>query len=160
MPSEMSVAAGNREIVLTREIDAPRELVFSLWTEPEHLLKWWGPHDCSAPSVSVDLQEGGAWRNCILAPDGKEYWSHGRYIEIEPPRRLVFTFAWENEAGEPEHEMLATVELEDKNGRTLLTFRKRELPDDKELKLQAGGWAEALDKVAAYAAAAAKGRNA
>lgn len=58
--SEISPSGRSREIVLTRQIDAPRELVFDLWTQPEHLLKWWGPHGCSAPSVSVDLKEGGA----------------------------------------------------------------------------------------------------
>lgn len=151
MASDVSPAVRSGEIVLVREIDAPRELVFRLWTEPEHLLKWWGPHNCSAPSVSVDLREGGAWRHCILAPDGKEYWSRGRYIEITPPERLVFTFAWENSAGQPEHEMQAIVELEDKGGRTKLTFRKHQLPSDTEFKLQSSGWAEALDKVAAYA---------
>lgn len=158
MANDITAAARGREIVLVREIDATRELVFSLWIEPEHLLKWWGPHNCSAPSVSVDLREGGAWRHCILAPDGREYWSHGRYIEIDPPRRLVFTFAWENSTGQPEHEMQATVELEDVGGKTRLTFRKRELPDDAEFKLQSGGWAEALEKIGDYAEEQAKRR--
>ncbi|TCU18122.1 SRPBCC family protein [Rhizobium sullae] len=158
--NEIRVAGGrSREIVLTREIDAPRELVFSLWTEPEHLMKWWGPHHCSASSVSVDLREGGAWRHCILGLDGKEYWSRGRYVEISPPERLVFTFAWENDAGKPEHEMRVTVELEERGEGTRLTFRKRELPSDTEFKLQSEGWREALDKAAAYAEAAVKRRK-
>lgn len=145
-----------REIVLTREIAAPRALLFRLWTEPEHLMRWWGPQDMTAPSVSVDLQEGGAWRHCILAPDGTEYWSHGRYLEIVPPERLVFTFTWEGADGKSGHPMQVTVELHELGEKTRLVFRKVELPDDTELKLQSEGWAEALDKYIAYAEATSR----
>jgi len=142
-----------REIVLTREIAAPRALLFRLWTEPEHLMRWWGPQNMTAPSASVDLREGGAWRHCILTQEGKEYWSHGRYLEIAPPERLVFSFAWENQEGNAEHPMQVTVEFHERGEKTHLVFRKVELPDDTELKLQTGGWAQALDKYAVYAEA-------
>ncbi|MBB3132719.1 uncharacterized protein YndB with AHSA1/START domain [Rhizobium pisi] len=155
--SEAKASGLSREILLVRDIDAPRDLVFSLWTEPKHLLHWWGPHNCSAPSVSVDLREGGAWRHCILGADGKEYWSRGTYLEISPPERLVFTFAWENEDGKSGHEMHVTIELAESGEGTRLVFRKRELPSDTEFKLQSEGWVEALEKVAAYAEAQAKG---
>ncbi|MGV1790255.1 SRPBCC family protein [Rhizobium sp. A37_96] len=145
-----------REIVLTREIAAPRVLLFRLWTEPEHLMRWWGPQDMTAPSVSVDLREGGTWRHCILTPEGREYWSHGRYLEIVPPERLVFSFAWENPEGRPEHPMRVTVEFHELGEKTRLVFRKAELPDDTELKLQTGGWEQALDKYAAYAEASSR----
>ena len=142
-----------RQIVLTREIAAPRTLLFRLWTEPEHLMRWWGPQTTTASSVSVDLREGGAWRHCILTAEGKEYWSHGRYLEIVPPERLVFTFAWEGQDGKPGHQMQVTVELHELGEKTRLVFRKVELPDDTELKLQTGGWEQALDKYVAYAEA-------
>lgn len=140
-----------REIVLTRDIAAPRALLFRLWTEPEHLMRWWGPQTTTASSVSVDLREGGAWRHCILTAEGREYWSHGRYLEIVPPERLVFTFAWENREGKPEHPMQVTVEFRELGEKTRLVFRKAQLPDDTELKLQTGGWEQALDKYVAYA---------
>ncbi|MGV1759175.1 SRPBCC family protein [Rhizobium sp. A22-96] len=140
-----------REIVLTRDIAAPRALLFRLWTEPEHLMCWWGPQTTTASSVSVDLREGGAWRHCILTAEGREYWSHGRYLEIIPPERLVFTFAWENREGKPEHPMQVTVEFRELGEKTRLMFRKAQLPDDTELKLQTGGWEQALDKYVAYA---------
>ncbi|MFS8046794.1 SRPBCC family protein [Rhizobium sp. BR 314] len=143
-----------REIVLTRDIAARRALLFRLWTEPEHLMRWWGPQNMTAPSVSVDLRAGGAWRHCILTPEGTEYWSHGRYLEISPPERLVFSFAWENQEGRAEHPMQVTVEFHELGEKkTHLVFRKVELPDDTELKLQTGGWVQALDKYAAYAEA-------
>lgn len=139
------------EIVLTRDIAAPRALLFRLWTEPEHLMRWWGPQTTTASSVSVDLREGGAWRHCILTAEGREYWSHGHYLEIVPPERLVFTFAWENREGRPEHPMQVTVEFHELGEKTRLVFRKAQLPDDTELKLQTGGWEQALDKYVAYA---------
>ena len=145
-----------RQIVLTREIAAPRTLLFRLWTEPEHLMRWWGPQATTASSVSVDLREGGAWRHCILTAEGKEYWSHGRYLEIVPPERLVFTFAWEGQDGKPGHQMQVTVELHELGEKTRLVFRKVELPDDTELKLQTGGWEQALDKYVAYAEATSR----
>ncbi|NTF40670.1 SRPBCC domain-containing protein [Rhizobium rhizogenes] len=140
-----------REIVLTRDIAAPRALLFRLWTEPEHLMRWWGPQTTTASSVSVDLREGGAWRHCILTAEGREYWSHGCYLEIVPPERLVFTFAWENRESKPEHPMQVTVEFHELGEKTRLMFRKAQLPDDTELKLQTGGWEQALDKYVAYA---------
>ncbi|WP_267551419.1 SRPBCC domain-containing protein [Rhizobium rhizogenes] len=145
-----------REIVLTRDIAAPRALLFRLWTEPEHLMRWWGPQTTTASSVSVDLREGGAWRHCILTAEGREYWSHGRYLEIVPPERLVFTFAWENREGKPEHPMQVTVEFHELGEKTRLMFRKAQLPDDTELKLQTGGWEQALDKYVAYAEATSR----
>ena len=145
-----------REIVLIREIAAPRTLLFRLWTEPEHLMRWWGPQTTTASSASVDLREGGAWRHCILTAEGKEYWSHGRYLEIVPPERLVFTFAWEGQDGKPGHQMQVTVELHELGEKTRLVFRKVELPDDTELKLQTGGWEQALDKYVAYAEATSR----
>ena len=145
-----------RQIVLTREIAAPRTLLFRLWTEPEHLMRWWGPQTTTASSASVDLREGGAWRHCILTAEGKEYWSHGRYLEIVPPERLVFTFAWEGQNGKPGHQMKVTVELHELGEKTRLVFRKVELPDDTELKLQTGGWEQALDKYVAYAEATSR----
>ncbi|OCI96985.1 activator of HSP90 ATPase [Rhizobium sp. AC27/96] len=145
-----------REIVLTRDIAAPRALLFRLWTEPEHLMRWWGPQTTTASSVSVDLREGGAWRHCILTAEGREYWSHGRYLEIIPPERLVFTFGWENREGKPEHTMQVTVEFHELGEKTRLMFRKVQLPDDTELKLQTGGWEQALDKYVAYAEATSR----
>ncbi|AYG64998.1 MULTISPECIES: SRPBCC domain-containing protein [unclassified Rhizobium] len=145
-----------REIVLTRDIAAPRVLLFRLWTEPEHLMRWWGPQTTTASSVSIDLREGGAWRHCILTTEGREYWSHGRYLEIVPPQRLVFTFAWENQDGKPGHPMQVTVEFHELGEKTRLVFRKAELPDDTELRLQTGGWEQALDKYVAYAEATSR----
>ena len=79
-------------LVLTRLIDAPRGLVFSVWTQPEHLTRWWGPNQFTLPHCEGDFREGGAYKFCMRAPDGSDHWVWGTYEEIVPPSRLVFTW--------------------------------------------------------------------
>jgi uncharacterized protein YndB with AHSA1/START domain len=79
-----SVAAGTRddEIVLTRIFDAPRNLVYKAWTEPQHLAEWWGPHGFTNPRVEVDLRPGGAWHIDMRSPDGTIYPNKVKYLEV------------------------------------------------------------------------------
>ncbi|MFD6071976.1 SRPBCC domain-containing protein, partial [Amycolatopsis lurida] len=86
------------DLTITRLLDAPRELVFRVWTDPDHLAQWWGPTGFRATSCTVNLTEGGKWRICMS--DGEtEFWASGVYHEIVPPERLVFSFAWEEPEG-------------------------------------------------------------
>ena len=80
-----------RELTLTRILDAPRELVFKLWTEPHHLAQWWGPHGFTNPVCELDARAGGAIRVHMRAPDGTTFPMGGAFEEIVPPKRLVFT---------------------------------------------------------------------
>src|SRR5688572_22943410 len=95
------MAANNesKELVLTRVFDAPRELVFQAWTEPEHLKRWWGPNGFTLPYCTVDLRPGGAIHFCMRSPDGFEIWSKGIYREIVPPERFVSTNYFSDEQG-------------------------------------------------------------
>jgi uncharacterized protein YndB with AHSA1/START domain len=111
-----------RVLVITRVFDAPRSLVFKVWTQPEHLVRWWGPRGFTTPSCKMDVRAGGAYRTCIRSPEGKDYWMRGVYREIVEPDRLVFTFAWEVEEGQPGHETLVTV-----------TFRRTRREDETHL---------------------------
>jgi uncharacterized protein YndB with AHSA1/START domain len=79
------------ELVITRVFDAPRELVFKMWTEPKRCKKWWGPKVFTSPVVKIDLRVGGRYLNCMRSPEGKDYWSTGIYREIIPMKRLVMT---------------------------------------------------------------------
>ena len=63
------------ELIITRVFDAPRELIFQYWTDPEYIKKWWGPTDYTCPLVQVDLRVGGKYLNCMRDLDGKDYWS-------------------------------------------------------------------------------------
>lgn len=108
----------DREIVLTRVFDAPRQLVFEAWTRPEHVARWWGLRHQSMTVCEIDLRPGGAWRFVLREPDGQEFAFHGVYREIAPPERLVHTFVFEPM---PQHEALITVVFREDDGKTTMT---------------------------------------
>ena len=106
-----------RELVITREFDAPRELVYEAWTDPQHAAQWWGPRHHPARLIKMDVRPGGAWRHCLQSTEtGDDLWHGGVFREVVPPERLVFTFAWEEE-GERGLETLVTVTFADIGGR-------------------------------------------
>lgn len=133
-----------KELVLKRVFDAPREAVFRAWTAPAEIVKWWGPDGCTAPVCDVDLRPGGAWRTCILSSDGKEHFVGGVYTEIEPPEKLTFTWAWETD-GVPGHEMVVSVELHDREGSTELVLTQTRFESPKSRADHEAGWSSSLD---------------
>ena len=86
-------------ISITRTFTAPRELVFRAWTEPEYLVRWWGPAGSDFSSATVDLQPGGAFHYCVKTPMGHEMWSKFVYHEIVAPERLVFVNSFSDADG-------------------------------------------------------------
>lgn len=135
---------------ITRVFDAPRSLVFQVWSTPEHVARWWGPKDFTVPSITADFREGGAWRSCIRSPEGQDYWSHGTYREIVPPSRIVFTFAWEEDGG---MDTVITVTFEEVEGGTRLTFHQAPFPTVESRDSHMEGWGECMDRLFAYIAA-------
>jgi len=111
-------AETDREIVTTRVIDAPRELVFRAFTEPERLARWWGPKGFRNTFHEFDLRPGGQWRFVMHGPDGKDYENHSEFREVVKPERIVF-----DHACVPHFQMVQT--YEDLGGRTRLTWRMR-----------------------------------
>jgi uncharacterized protein YndB with AHSA1/START domain len=108
----------DKEFVLTRTLNAPRQLVFEAWTTPEHVRRWWG---CDAMTMSIcdiDLRVGGAWRYVLRTPTGEEHGFGGTYREIIRPERLVYTFIYD---AYPDNAALNTVLFEDRDGRTQVT---------------------------------------
>lgn len=93
---------------LEREFAAPPDRVYAAWTDPRLLAQWWGPEGMTCPVCEVDLRVGGAYRTCMKGEKGDEHWVSGVYRVIEPGKRLVFTWAWE-ENGKRGHEMLVEV---------------------------------------------------
>jgi uncharacterized protein YndB with AHSA1/START domain len=121
MTGELEIIAhpGKQEIVLTREFDAPRELVFRAWLEPELLARWLGPDRLVMEIVEMDSRSGGSWRFIHREPDGSaEYGFHGIHHDVTPPARIIRTFEFE---GCPGHVQLETLLLEDAGGRTRMT---------------------------------------
>jgi uncharacterized protein YndB with AHSA1/START domain len=147
--------ASDREIVMTRVFDAPRELVFEAHTRPEHLVHWWGPKGFTMTVCEVDLRPGSAYRFVQRGPDGKSYGFRGEYREIVPPERLVNTFEFE---GMPGHVVLVTLMFDERDGETTLTSRILfDSVEDRDGMLQSGmeaGSRETLDRLDAYLARA------
>jgi len=142
----------DRELWIERNFDAPRELVFAAWTQAEHAVHWFAPPGCSVRSCTMDLRVGGVWRSCMRWPDGSDHWQGGVFREIVPPERLVFTYAWEDAEGHPKHETLVTVRLEERGGKTALTFHQAVFESESSRTSHGGGWHGSLDVLAEYLA--------
>src|ERR1700680_2496993 len=94
--------SAENELVITRLFDAPRELVFECWTEPEHLRHWQGaPRGFTVTSQESDIRPSGFFRICMRSPEGVDHWLEGGYREIVKPERLVFTHLWLDANREP-----------------------------------------------------------
>jgi uncharacterized protein YndB with AHSA1/START domain len=108
----------DREIRTERVFDAPRDLVFATYTDPELIPEWWGAGGGTTVVDQMDVRPGGAWRYVINNPDGGGTAFRGTYREVTPPERIVQTFEWE---GLPGHVSVETAEFEDLGGRTKIT---------------------------------------
>ena len=86
----MTTSTADRELVITRVMNAPRELVFEAWTKPEHLINWWGPNGCKTTMQEVNIVPGGRWKFIMETPDGTKYPNEIVFHEIEPPARLYY----------------------------------------------------------------------
>jgi len=150
------------ELRITRTFDAPRDLVWKAWTEPERCMRWWGPKGFTAPVWKADFRPGGEYLGCMRSPEGKDYWSKGVFREIVPPERLVMTDSFADEEGNtvpPSYygmsgdwplELLITVTLEEEDGKTRLTLRHAGLEgiSDTDRDNMEQGWSQSFDKLA------------
>ena len=128
------------ELYLERLIAAPPERVFTLWTDPALLVKWWGPEGYDIPTHALDIRPGGVWRTTIRSPEGKLQTVSGVYRLIEPPRRLVFTWAWEDEKGARGHETEVAVSFAPAPGGTKLTLVQKEFATAESRAQHERGW--------------------
>jgi uncharacterized protein YndB with AHSA1/START domain len=149
----------NKELVITRIIDAPREMVWKAWTEPQFLMHWWGPKDFTAPVCRIDFRVGGKYIFCMRSPDGNDFWSTGEYKEIIPQERISCTdcFADENGNAVPASyygmkgdfplELLLTVAFEQNYGMTKMNLQHDGFPSGTVRDLALQSWNESLDKL-------------
>ena len=142
----------DRELRIVRVFDAPPALVFDAWTNPGHLAQWLGPTNFTCPSCQLDVRPGGTYRACIVGPDGATYWMRGVYREIVPAKRLVFTFAWEDDAGNPVHETVVTLTFTPQGKRTRQEFHQSLFRTEQECSEHRSGWSECLDRLDTYLA--------
>jgi uncharacterized protein YndB with AHSA1/START domain len=146
----MNEATTERELVITRVLDAPRELVYRCWTEPDHLAKWWGPEGFHGSSITVNPVEGGAWRFCMRNAGGEEHWASGVYLEAVPPARLVFSLRWDPEEDRPLEDTLVTVTFADRDGKTEMTFHQSGFVTDDSRDGHVTGWRSTFDDLARH----------
>lgn len=122
----LNTRVGEQEFVVERHFVAPRTLMFQVFTQPEHLKRWWAPQPYTIPVCTADLRPGGIWHYCMRSPEGQNHWARSVYREIVPPEKLVYisTFADEHAnpiAGIPEH--LTTVTFTEEAGKTHVSAR-------------------------------------
>src|SRR5437764_4243579 len=146
----------DREIVLTRMFDAPRQMVFDAFSKPELLKRWFGPRGWSLVVCDVDLRVGGGFRFVLRGPDGKEMGMRGTYREIVPPERSVHMESFDDYPGESQ----VTTVLVEQGGRTTLTatvlYPSQEIRDVVIKSGMEHGAAESYDKLAALLASTSK----
>ena len=147
------------DLVITRIFDAPRELVWKAWTEPEHMKKWWGPKGYTCPDCIIDFRIGGKYLFSMQDAKGNKIWSTGEFREIIDPEKIVITDSFADEKGNivpSEHygmkgipmEMIVTVLLEDENGKTKMTMTHAGLPAGEHMEGANDGWNTSFDKLA------------
>lgn len=117
MAQQMFVDTTDRELTDTRVINAPRELIWKVWTEPVHIVQWWGPEGFTNTTHSMDVRVGGEWVHTMHGPDGTDYPNRIRYVELIEPELIVY-----EHVNPPYHR--TTVTLEDLgDNKTKMTFR-------------------------------------
>ncbi|HLD93422.1 MAG TPA: SRPBCC domain-containing protein [Anaerolineales bacterium] len=147
-----------KTITITRIFDAPPELVWKAWTEPERVMEWWGPKGYSSPTCKIDLRIGGKYLFSMQADDGKIIWSSGTFQKIDPPKELVFTDNFADADGnvvpgghygfeEEFPEGRITVRFEDMGGKTKITLTHENMPATQSDGATVG-WSQSLDKLA------------
>jgi len=149
----------NQELVISRIFNAPRSRVWRAWTDPDFVMRWWGPKVFTSPECKIDLQVGGKYIFVMRSPEGRDYYSTGRYLTIEPLNKLIFTDSFADEKGNVVPatyygmdgniplELLVTVLFEDQDGKTKMTMRHEGFPEA-EIREQAKiGWSESFDKL-------------
>lgn len=139
------------EIVITRDFEAPRELIWEVWTRCEHMANWMlGPEGWTMPVCEIDLRPGGTFRTVWRNDDGTEMEIKGTYREVEPPERLVHTESW----GEDLPESVDTLVLTEEAGRTTVTLTMRyPSKDARDAALETGmkeGMAASYERLEAY----------
>lgn len=132
----MNLNPSDQEVLISRVLNAPRELVFRAWTEPAMLERWYAPHGCTFELTRMDLRVGGGFHHCIHNPRFKDCWISGTFLEVVPPERIVYSLHFSDEtgrrltpveagreAGWPE-ELTTTVTFEELGGGTRVTIHQ------------------------------------
>jgi uncharacterized protein YndB with AHSA1/START domain len=138
---------GMETLIVRKTISATPERLFAAWTEPERLLKWWGPAGVSCIGAEVDLRVGGHYRIGNRLPDGKLLWIVGEFEVIEPPRRLRYTWRMEGASQAAER---VTVHFEAQGEATEVIVTHERIPNRALRDQHQHGWQECLEGLVEY----------
>lgn len=141
-------ASSGVELRIERLIAAPPEKLFAMWTDPKLMALWFAPDEMSAESCAADATPGGKWQVVMRHPAGRRSTVSGVFRAVEPPKRLVFTWAWLDETGVRGHETEVTVTFEPAPGGTRLTLVHRGFATEDGRRQHNQGWDGCLDKLA------------
>lgn len=152
--NEQAAGSPQAELTLTRVFDAPRELVFDVWTDPKHLMQWWGPEKFTTPVCRVDARPGGELYIVMRGPDGQDYPMKGVYQEVRRPERLSFTNIALDGKGVELLEGMTTVTFAPEGGKTRVTVHtvmRGKVPQAAfALAGMEPGWNQTLDRLGSY----------
>jgi uncharacterized protein YndB with AHSA1/START domain len=145
-----------RVLVITRVFEAPRALVFKMFTQPEHLARWWGPKGFTLPSCELDPRPGGVFRCTMRSPEGSEHRLSCVFREVVAPERLVYTWTWLDAEDKPGHETLVSITLEEAGAaageKTRFTMHQALFESESARDSHNDGWSGGLDRLGPYLA--------
>jgi uncharacterized protein YndB with AHSA1/START domain len=134
-------------VEIERTLPASRPVVFAVCTDPNELVKWWGPEGFTVPSLEFDPRVGASYRIEMQPPEGDAFHLTGEFREVDPPSRLAFTFVWE--PPDPDDvPTLADLSLRDLGRSTRVAFRQGPFKTEERRGLHEGGWSDSFDKLA------------
>ena len=142
----MTEQASGLALEMRRVLRAPPSVVFHALTKPEELASWWGPTGFTTPSIEVDLRVGGSYRIAMQPPVGELFYLTGRFREVDPPARLVYTFRWEDPTPD-DRETVVTLSLRELDDGTELHFTQGMFATEERRALHEGGWTDSFGKL-------------
>ncbi|MDH5822714.1 SRPBCC domain-containing protein [Luteimonas sp. RD2P54] len=137
------------ELLIEREFDAPVALVFRLWADRAHVMRWWGPEEFTTVELDWELTPGRPWRGAMTATEYGLCKFGGTVLEVEPERRIVFTFQWDEDSGR-DLDTVATVRFAERDGRTIQTFHQAPFSSAAVRDSHVGGWDSLFNKQQLY----------
>lgn len=137
------------ELLITRTLDAPVALVFRLWEDRDHMLRWWGPEEFTTVELDWTLEPGRPWHGAMAARDYGLSRFGGVVRAVERNRRIVFTFQWDVESGR-DLDTIVTVTFEEREGRTIQTFHQAPFSTVAIRDSHVGGWTSLFNKQQLY----------
>jgi uncharacterized protein YndB with AHSA1/START domain len=137
----------NFRLEIKRVLNAPRDRVYAAWTDPAQLKQWFGPENVRTRGLIAEARAGGEFRWDLINPEGEEMTIRGEFRELQPGKKIVFTWQWQDDELWKNHTSVVTVELTDRDGGTELRLVHEQLPNEQMRDGHNAGWNSALDKL-------------